>query len=108
MTGLSTRTSISFGCAFVAGKKRVPSPAAGKTALRIGLTVRAIVCVVYGVRAGRGTRGPRYNSAHMLDPALLRDNLEAVRTALQNRGLAMTAELEELASLETARRRLLP
>jgi seryl-tRNA synthetase len=44
----------------------------------------------------------------MLDPALLRDNLEAVRTALQNRGLAMTAELEELASLETARRRLLP
>jgi hypothetical protein len=27
--------SISFGWAFVAGKKRVPSPAAGITALRI-------------------------------------------------------------------------
>jgi hypothetical protein len=27
--------SISFGWAFVAGRKRVPSPAAGKTALRI-------------------------------------------------------------------------
>src|SRR5215467_8172470 len=34
MIGLSTIGSISFGCAFVAGRKRVPSPAAGKTALR--------------------------------------------------------------------------
>src|SRR5215831_3242258 len=32
--GLSTSGSISLGCAFVAGRKRVPSPAAGKTALR--------------------------------------------------------------------------
>jgi hypothetical protein len=29
MTGLSTIGSISFGCAFVAGRKRVPNPAAG-------------------------------------------------------------------------------
>jgi hypothetical protein len=35
MIGLSTRGSISLGCAFVAGRKRVPSPAAGKTALVI-------------------------------------------------------------------------
>src|SRR5215471_2659554 len=34
MMGLSTRGSISLGIAFVAGKKRVPNPAAGKTALR--------------------------------------------------------------------------
>src|ERR1035437_3324758 len=34
MMGLSTMGSISFGCALVAGRKRVPSPAAGKTALR--------------------------------------------------------------------------
>ena len=34
ITGLSTRGSISFGWAFVAGRKRVPQPAAGKTALR--------------------------------------------------------------------------
>src|SRR3954462_14839152 len=33
--GLSTSGSISFGCAFVAGRKRVPRPAAGNTALRI-------------------------------------------------------------------------
>ena len=34
MAGLSTTGSISFGVAFVAGRKRVPSPAAGTTALR--------------------------------------------------------------------------
>src|SRR5215469_12042014 len=32
--GLSTTVSISLGCALVAGKKRVPNPAAGRTALR--------------------------------------------------------------------------
>ena len=44
----------------------------------------------------------------MLDPALLRDNLDAVRTALKNRGADLRAELDELTSLETERRRLLP
>src|SRR6516225_9525763 len=34
MIGLSTMGSISLGCAFVAGRNRVPRPAAGKTALR--------------------------------------------------------------------------
>src|ERR1700682_1951894 len=32
--GLSTTVSISFGCALVAGRNRVPRPAAGSTALR--------------------------------------------------------------------------
>jgi seryl-tRNA synthetase len=44
----------------------------------------------------------------MLDPAFLRDNLESVRKALDNRGIDLTAELEELAALESRRRRLLP
>ena len=44
----------------------------------------------------------------MIDPAFLRDNLDAVRTALQNRGMEMTSELEDLAALEARRRRLLP
>src|SRR5215213_10951892 len=44
----------------------------------------------------------------MLDPAFLRDRLESVRAALQNRGADLTKELEELASLEAERRRLLP
>src|SRR5579862_6820592 len=34
ISGLSTSGNISFGCALVAGRKRVPSPAAGNTALR--------------------------------------------------------------------------
>ena len=44
----------------------------------------------------------------MLDPAFLRDNLESVRKALDNRGIDLTAELEELVALESRRRRLLP
>ena len=44
----------------------------------------------------------------MLDPALLRDNLDSVRAGLRNRGVDLTAELEELAALESRRRRLLP
>ena len=44
----------------------------------------------------------------MLDPAFLRDNLEAVRTGLQKRGVDLAGELEDLATLETRRRRLLP
>ena len=44
----------------------------------------------------------------MVDPALLRDNASVVRAALQSRGVDLTAELEELARLESERRRLLP
>ena len=36
ISGRSTTVSISFGIALVAGRKRVPSPATGKTALRTG------------------------------------------------------------------------
>jgi seryl-tRNA synthetase len=44
----------------------------------------------------------------MIDPALLRDNLESVRAGLLRRGTDLTADLEDLAALETRRRRLLP
>jgi seryl-tRNA synthetase len=44
----------------------------------------------------------------VIDPALFRDNLDAVRSALANRGVDMTRELEALAALEARRRRLLP
>ena len=39
ITGRSTTVSISFGIALVAGRKRVPSPATGKTALRMRLAM---------------------------------------------------------------------
>jgi seryl-tRNA synthetase len=44
----------------------------------------------------------------MIDPAFLKDNLERVRTALSNRGVDLTRELEEIAALESRRRRLIP
>src|SRR5688572_18031778 len=44
----------------------------------------------------------------MVDPALLRENADTVRTALQNRGANLHTELEELTTLEAQRRRLLP
>src|SRR5262249_41690996 len=121
MTGLSTRTSISFGCALVAGRKRVPRPAAGKIALRMIASMRAIVSQLQSLRTTAETElFRRHFPARtrvvkradpgwiMVDPTLLRDNLEALRAGLQKRGLDMSAELDELAALEARRRRLLP
>ncbi|MDH4062938.1 MAG: serine--tRNA ligase [Acidobacteriota bacterium] len=44
----------------------------------------------------------------MLDPAFVRERLDDVRRGLLSRGLDASAELEQLASLETHRRRLIP
>jgi seryl-tRNA synthetase len=44
----------------------------------------------------------------MLDPTFVRDHIEAVRIGLRNRGLDADKALEEIATLETARRRLIP
>jgi seryl-tRNA synthetase len=44
----------------------------------------------------------------MLDPAYVRDHLEEVRAGLRHRGLDPDKALEDIATLETARRRLIP
>src|SRR6185312_5800534 len=44
----------------------------------------------------------------MLDAAFVRDHMDDVRTGLRNRGLQADAELEQLATLEARRRRLIP
>jgi seryl-tRNA synthetase len=44
----------------------------------------------------------------MLDAAYVREHLDAVRTGLGNRGLRAEQELEQLATLEARRRRLIP
>src|SRR5436309_1268851 len=44
----------------------------------------------------------------MLDPLYVRDHIVAVRTGLRNRGLDPDRALEQIATLETARRRLIP
>src|SRR6478672_12373389 len=55
MIGLSTSGSISLGCALVAGRKRVPNPAAGNTALqtfisRTRFPIRASQQMISGFR----------------------------------------------------------
>jgi seryl-tRNA synthetase len=44
----------------------------------------------------------------MLDPAFVRDHVETVRTRLRSRGLDPDKALEEIATLETIRRRIIP
>jgi seryl-tRNA synthetase len=44
----------------------------------------------------------------MIDPAYVRDHLEEVRAAFRHRGVEADADLEQLATLETRRRRLIP
>ncbi|HEX4348600.1 MAG TPA: serine--tRNA ligase, partial [Vicinamibacterales bacterium] len=44
----------------------------------------------------------------MLDPTFVRDNVEMVRAGLRNRGMDPDRALEELTTLETARRRMIP
>src|SRR5258706_5889998 len=44
----------------------------------------------------------------MLDPSYIRDHIEEVRDGLRSRGLEPDKVLEEIATLETARRRMIP
>jgi len=44
----------------------------------------------------------------MLDPAYIRDHIDEVRAGLRSRGLDPDKALEEIATLETARRRIIP
>src|ERR1700693_597107 len=82
MIGLSTSGSISLGCALVAGRKRVPRAAAGKTALRT-IDIPAIV-------TEQSAAARMYNldeDCSMIDPTFVRDHIEEVRTGLRHRGL---------------------
>jgi seryl-tRNA synthetase len=44
----------------------------------------------------------------MLDPTFVRENIETVRAGLRSRGVDPDKALEEIATLETARRRMIP
>src|SRR5438045_5706904 len=59
MMGLSTMGSISLGCALVAGRKRVPRPAAGKTALQTFIGIELISLDVKIVAAQKAR--PNFN-----------------------------------------------
>src|SRR6476620_10872809 len=90
MMGLSTRGSISLGWALVAGRKRVPSPAAGNTALRMTLLKDCPPSVegeiVLQNRPYQGISPFTVYDQRMLDAAFVRDHLDDVRTGLRNRG----------------------
>src|SRR5918995_3962660 len=53
-------------------------------------------------------RGTARGALPMLDPSYVRDNLETVQKGLASRGLNVTAELQQLATAEAHRRRLIP
>src|SRR5438477_11473469 len=88
--GLSTSGSISFGCAFVAGRKRVPRPAAGKTAFRTSVF----------------TSGPSYHLGSMLDLVLLRDRIDDARRRLGARSAAAVDALNACAAVDARWRQL--
>src|SRR5688500_1758903 len=86
MIGLSTSGSISFGCALVAGRNRVPRPAAGKTALRMrAMSDASIHPSAMGVREPMRVRGPP-----VLDVRKVVDEREAVEAGLRRRGFAFS------------------
>src|SRR6266566_2033923 len=61
ISGLSTTGSISLGLALVAGRKRVPRPATGKTAVRIADLKRVLIFspgLTRGPRRPLGALGP--------------------------------------------------
>src|SRR2546428_3544473 len=88
MIGLSTSGSISLGWAFVAGRKRVPRPAAGKTALRIFIgrfdasTAAVLSC-------------PLPEEAFVLDLRFVVENRERVLEMLRQRGLSVDQVLAQ-------------
>src|ERR1039457_7069816 len=66
IAGLSTMGSISLGVALVAGRNRVPRPAAGTTALVTG-PVSAMLVTLAGT-AGRTAHGPANPGGRVIDP----------------------------------------
>ena len=51
---------------------------------------------------------PTGTGSHLLDAAYVRDHIQQVREALRSRGLDADRALEDIATMETARRRLIP
>src|SRR5580692_10432466 len=67
ISGLSTTGSISLGMALVAGKKRVPRPATGSTALRTRFLLELIVLVSGAFLRPCGRESPRDFALYALE-----------------------------------------
>ena len=105
MIGLSTSGSISLGCALVAGRNRVPRPAAGKTALRTTSCHAGIVAEDSAADANIEWIAEVACSILRSYATTSRRCGPASRTAAS---IDVDKALEEIATLETARRRLIP
>src|SRR5438093_9366284 len=92
MIGLSTSGSISLGWAFVAGRRRVPRPAAGKTALRIFI---GLFDASTGVARARVLSSALPEGAVVLDLKFVVENRDRVVEMLDRRGLAVDAILAQ-------------
>src|SRR5436190_15642841 len=88
ISGLSTTGSISLGIALVAGRKRVPSPATGNTALRTGFCIELLDHNRWS-QAARLLRQPCTNK----DGPVLLPSIEQGSTACQLRSLRDIAML---------------
>src|SRR6185295_14124283 len=104
MMGLSTRGSISLGCALVAGRKRVPRPAAGKTALRIDMDANATTAT--GRPTAHAILGDP-ESGSMLDLKYVAENRERVTELLLSRGQALSSGEGDLWARDAERRALI-
>src|ERR1035438_4881868 len=110
MIGLSTIGSISLGCALVAGRKRVPSPAAGKTALRTFAGINYQFGAADGewqpvpsgvVRSGTLLEGSNWFLARNCRPR--RSNHRLINHPRTNRGGASSSSLSSRARPATFR-----
>jgi seryl-tRNA synthetase len=104
MIGLSTRGSISFGCALVAGRNRVPRPRAGKDDFATRLISRRHSTL--GAGGGRW-RAVAYNFT-MLDPLTYAITRKKSSAGCRTAAGTLETELEQLSTLENRRRRLIP
>src|SRR5437764_14662918 len=74
ISGLSTTGSISLGIALVAGRKRVPSPATGNTALRTGFCIELLDQAPWHDRRSQAARLLRQPCTNKDGPVLLPSN----------------------------------
>src|SRR5690606_40105807 len=101
MRGRSTTGSISLGIALVAGRKRVPRPATGKTALRMGfMQERLAANDLQGKKRPEGLSGDRSYHSFISARSALRSSLPIIVLGSSSRTSRSEEHTSELQSRE--------